>query len=306
MTPRPASCIHSAMEDAPTPSDISPDAEAQAHVETVVRGAGTSFYWAMRRLPEDKRRAMFGVYAFCREVDDIADGTAAAPEKMAALGQWRGEIERLYGDHPRDLVTRALKQAVAEFDLRKEDFRAVIDGMEMDACDTLRIADMDELNLYCDRVACAVGRLSVRVFGLDDDIGFELASSLGQALQLTNILRDITEDAERDRLYVPADLLGAHEIPANESGDIADVLNHLRFPQVCDTLAAVARRRFDQANSAIRQCDPDKIRPAVMMMEVYRRILDKLANRGWLRLDMPVTISRPGKLWIALRYGFFP
>lgn len=305
MTPRPASCIHSAMEDAPTPPDVSPDAQAQAHVETVVRGAGTSFYWAMRRLPEDKRRAMFGVYAFCREVDDIADGTDAAPEKMAALGRWRGEIERLFGDHPRDPVTRALKPAVAEYSLRKEDFRAIIDGMEMDARDALRIADMDELNLYCDRVACAVGRLSVRVFGLDDAIGFELASSLGQALQLTNILRDITEDAERNRLYIPADLLGAHEIP-NDAGDIAGVLNHPRFPQVCDTLAAVARRRFDQAKAVIRNCDRDRIRPAVMMMEVYRRILEKLAHRGWLRLDLPVTISRPGKLWIALRYGFFP
>lgn len=303
MTPRPASCIHSGMEDARTPIQESIDAEALAHVEAVVRGAGTSFYWAMRRLPEAKRRAMFGIYAFCREVDDIADGAAGVAEKMEALGRWRGEIERLYGEQPRDPVTRALKRAVEEFGLRKEDFRAVIDGMEMDARESLRIADMDELDLYCDRVACAVGRLSVRVFGIDDDIGLEIASALGQALQLTNILRDITEDAERDRLYIPANLLSAHDIPA---GDISAVLNHPRFPQVCDTLAAVARRRFDQAKAAILQCDPDKIRPAVMMMEVYRRILDKLAHRGWLNLNLPVSISRPGKLWIALRYGFFP
>jgi len=303
MTPRPASCIHSGMEDARTSTRKSLDAESLARVEAVVRGAGTSFYWAMRRLPESKRRAMFGIYAFCREVDDIADGTAGATEKMEALGRWRGEIERLYGEQPRDPMTRALKWAVEEFGLHKEDFRAIIDGMEMDARESLRIADMDELNLYCDRVACAVGRLSVRVFGIDDDIGTELASALGQALQLTNILRDITEDAERDRLYIPADLLSAHDIPAN---DISAVLNHPRFPQVCDTLAAVARRRFDQAKAAILQCDPDKIRPAVMMMEVYRRILDKLAHRGWLNLNLPVAISRPGKLWIALRYGFFP
>ena len=303
MTPRPASCIHSGMEDARTMSTNSLDAEALARVEAVVRGAGTSFYWAMRRLPEAKRRAMFCIYAFCREVDDIADGSAAAPEKMTALGLWRGEIERLFGDRPRDPVARALRPVVAEFGLRKEDFRAIIDGMEMDARDTLRIADMDELNLYCDRVACAVGRLSVRVFGIDDDVGAELASSLGQALQLTNILRDIGEDAERNRLYVPADLLAAHDIAA---GDIPTVLNHPRFPETCDTLAAVARRRFDQAKAAILQCDAGKIRPAVMMMEVYRRILDKLAYRGWLDLNMPVTISGPGKLWIALRYGYFP
>ncbi len=305
MTARPASCIHSAMQDARPPTDDVSQAEAQAHVEAVVRAAGTSFYWGMRSLGEAKRRAMFGIYAFCREVDDIADGADAAPEKMTALGLWRGEIERLYGDHPGNPVTRALQPAVAEFGLRKEDFRAIIDGMEMDARDRLRIADVAELDLYCDRVACAVGRLSVRVFGLDEDTGLELAASLGQALQLTNILRDITEDAERDRLYIPADLLKAHEIPTGDTGDLAGVLNHPRFHQVCDTLAAVARRRFEQARAAIVRCDPGKVRPAVMMMEVYRRILDKLARRGWLRLDLPVAISRPGKLWIAFRYGFF-
>lgn len=306
MTPRPASCIHSAMEHASWPADASPETHAQAHVEAVVRRAGTSFFWAMRRLPEAKRRAMFGIYAFCREVDDIADGTAAASEKMAALGQWRGEIERLYCDRPCEPVTRALKPAVAEFGLRKADFSAIIDGMEMDAGDALRIADMDELYLYCDRVACAVGRLSVRVFGLDDDTGFALASSLGQALQLTNVLRDITEDAGRNRLYIPADLLSAHNISASDAGVIAGILHHPRFPQVCDALAAIARRRFEQAQAVILQCDREKIRPAVMMMEVYRRILDKLAHRGWLELDLPVTISRPGKLWIAIRYGFLP
>jgi len=302
MTPWPASCIHSDMEDSRTPPAVTVDTEALKHVETVVRRAGTSFYWAMRRLPEAKQQAMFGIYAFCREVDDIADGRASAAEKMEALGRWRGEIERLYGEQPRDPVTRALKPAVGAYGLHKEDFRAVIDGMEMDARESLRIADMDELNLYCDRVACAVGRLSVRVFGIGDDIGVDMAAALGQALQLTNILRDITEDAERNRLYIPADLLSAHDIA---TGDIAAVFRHPRFPQVCDILAAVARRRFEQAEAAILQCDIDKVRPAVMMMEVYRRILDKLAHRGWLKLDLPVAISRPGKLWLALRYGFF-
>ncbi|HEX9703607.1 MAG TPA: presqualene diphosphate synthase HpnD [Rhodospirillales bacterium] len=288
------------MHDAPS----AVDADIFRHVEAVVRRAGTSFYWGMRRLPEDKRRAMFGIYAFCREVDDIADGDEAKSEKMVRLGHWRGEIERLYGDQPRDPVCRALLPAVKRFGLRKEDFRAIIDGMEMDAGASLRIADMDELNLYCDRVACAVGRLSVCVFGIDGDHGREIAVALGQALQLTNILRDIVEDAERNRLYIPADLLRAHGI--DPKAELAAILGHARFPEVCDTLAAVARRQFEQARAGIRTCDPEKIRPAVMMMEVYRRILDKLARRGWLDLGLPVAISRPGKLWIAFRYGFFP
>jgi phytoene synthase len=131
------------MHDAPS----AVDADIFRHVEAVVRRAGTSFYWGMRRLPEDKRRAMFGIYAFCREVDDIADGDEAESEKMVRLGHWRGEIERLYGDQPRDPVCRALLPAVKRFGLRKEDFRAIIDGMEMDAGASLRIADMDEFNL---------------------------------------------------------------------------------------------------------------------------------------------------------------
>ncbi len=141
------------------------EADAAAAVEDIVRRAGTSFYWAMRRLPENKRRAMYGIYAFCREVDDIADGDGTPEDKLAQLGQWRDEIERLYGDRPRTPVTLALSRPVGEFGLKKENFRAVIDGMEMDAAPEVRMTDMDELTLYCDRVACAVGRLSVQVFG---------------------------------------------------------------------------------------------------------------------------------------------
>lgn len=284
-----------------TPSPL-PDPDALAHVESVVRRSGSSFYWAMRWLPTEKRQAMYGIYAFCRQVDDIADGTGQAEEKKAQLGQWGGEIERLYGEQPRNPVARALLGPVEDFGLHKEDFRAIIDGMEMDADDRVRIKDMDELSLYCERVACAVGRLCVCVFGLDDDKGKELAFSLGQALQLTNILRDIPEDAERDRLYIPEDLLRSYDVV---SEDLPFVLNHPEFPKVCDTLAGVAERRFQQAETAIAQCDHVKIRPAIMMMEIYRRIFKKLRRRGWKHLNLPVEISKPRKIWIALRYGFF-
>ncbi len=159
------------------------EAEAAAHVEAIVRRAGTSFYWAMRRLPAHKRHAMYAIYAFCREVDDIADEGGSEEQKHTELGLWRGEIERLYGDMPRNPIAQALRHPVDSFGLKKEDFRAVIDGMEMDAEANIRIADMDELTLYCDRVACAVGRLSVRVFGLDEELGQRLAYHQGLALQ---------------------------------------------------------------------------------------------------------------------------
>ncbi len=284
-----------------TPSP-SPDPNALAHVESVVRRSGSSFYWAMRWLPTEKRRAMYGIYAFCRQVDDIVDGTGRAEEKRAQLGQWGGEIERLYGEQPRNPLVRALLGPVEDFGLHEEDFRAIIDGMKMDADDRVRIKDMDELSLYCERVACAVGRLCICVFGLDNDKGKELAFSLGQALQLTNILRDIPEDAERNRLYIPENLLRSYEVA---SENLPSVLNHPAFPKVCDTLACVAERRFQQAENVIAQCDREKIRPAIMMMEIYRRIFKKLRHRGWKYLHLPVKISKPRKIWIALRYGFF-
>jgi phytoene synthase len=279
-----------------------PPTESWTHVKSIVRRSGTSFYWAMRWLPEKKRQAMYAIYAFCREVDDIADGPGAPDEKLARLGQWRGEVERLYGDQPRNPVTQALQGPVEDFGLEKGDFRAVIDGMEMDAEEPLRIVDMDELNLYCDRVACAVGRLCVCVFGIDSTKGQELAFALGQALQLTNILRDIPEDAERDRLYIPEDLLQAHDV--NEQG-LFDKFKNPGFSRACDILAGIGARRFEQAAEVISRCERDKVRPAIMMMEIYRRILNRLMIRGWENLTLPVGISKAGKFWIAVRYGFF-
>lgn len=282
-------------------TEIDANADPAAHAEAVVRRAGTSFYWAMRRLPERQRRAMFAVYAFCREVDDIADDAGEEAAKRLALGNWMGEIERLFGGHPRTPTGRALLPAIEQFSLAKEDFRAVVLGMEMDAGDRLRIADMDELTLYCDRVACAVGRLSTRVFGLDPEIGDKLAFAEGLALQLTNILRDVVEDAARDRLYLPADVLAAHDII--DTDDFARVLAHPRLHQVCEVLAGVAEHQFADALALAARCDAAQVRPAVMMLEVYRRILARLQWRGWDDLGRPVSLSKLTKLWVAFRYG---
>ncbi len=271
------------------------------HVESVVRRSGTSFYWAMRILPEEKRRAMFAVYAFCREVDDIADDPGEVAEKLIGLGRWRDEVERLYDGAPRQPISRALLGPVRRFDLKKADFLAVIDGMEMDAADRLRIANMDELNLYCDRVACAVGRLSNRVFGVDEPTGDHLAMALGQALQLTNILRDLNEDAERDRLYLPEDMLRTFGVNGTE--DARRVLEQPAVVEICEKIAEIARSRFTEAAAVLAKCDRRDTRPAVIMMEVYRRTLRQLMHRGWRRWAEPVSVSSAEKLWVAFRYG---
>jgi phytoene synthase len=281
------------------PADTPAD-QARDHVESVVKDSGTSFYWGMRCLPAEKRNAMYAVYAFCREVDDIADGDGEEADKLARLGLWRGEIERLYGEHPRRPVSVALLEPVERFQLRKEDFLALVAGMEMDARARVRIRDMDELDLYCDRVAAAVGRLSVRVFGLEDGKGRAIAFSLGRALQLTNILRDLDEDAGRDRLYLPADVLAAHGIPGD---DPRRVLRHPELSRVCELLADIAKRRFDEAVAVIAACDRRQVRPAVLMMEFYRRILRQLSKRGWRNATDPVRLSKLEKLWVVLRHG---
>lgn len=277
-------------------------ATADTHnVETIVRRSGTSFYWAMRLLPAEKRQAMFAIYAFCREVDDIADDPGQECIKRQQLAEWRDEIDRLYAGRPTHSVARSLAQPLKRFNLAKEDFEAIVAGMEMDAGDCVRLADIAELSLYCDRVACAVGRLSTRVFGVDEQTGGELANALGQALQLTNILRDLEEDATRDRLYLPEDLLRAQGIECTQ--DPLEVLRHPASTEVVSQVADIARGRFGDAATVLATCDRRQVKPATVMMEVYRRTFDRLTSRGWRRWAEPVSVPKLEKLWVAFRYG---
>ena len=276
------------------------DAQARAHVRAVTVASGTSFYWAMRFLPRARREAMFAIYAFCREVDDIADDQGSPDDKRRRLDLWRDEIDSLYAGAPEELTARALLEPVRRFGLRREDFHAVIDGMKMDLGEGLKAPSFEELDLYCHRVAGAVGLLSIRAFGAAGPHAESFALSLGTALQLTNILRDLVEDAERDRLYLPRELLDEAGIDAASPHD---VIRHAALPKVCDAVARIAREKFAGARTALEECDRRALRPAVVMMTHYRRLLQALEKRGWTRLDVPVRISRPEKILIALRYG---
>src|SRR6185312_11412078 len=171
------------------------------------KASGSSFYLAMRLMPAEERDAMFAIYAFCRKVDDIADdGVGTRAERHQRLERWRDDLAALYAGDVRPQV-RFLAPAVTKYGLRLEDFIAVLDGMDMDVAEDIVAPDLATLDLYCDRVASAVGRLSIKVFGMDEGPGFELAHHLGRALQLTNILRDIDEDADIGRLYLPREYL---------------------------------------------------------------------------------------------------
>jgi len=278
------------------------DFEARDHVHHVVEASGSSFLQGMRLLPEERREGMFAVYAFCREIDDIADEPAPVADKMARLREWRREIERIYEGKPQTLTGRALVPIVQEYRLDRADFLALIDGMEMDAVEDIRAPSLTRLETYCDRVAGAVGRLSIRVFGATEPHAKTVARHLGQALQLTNILRDLKEDAEAGRLYLPSELLDANSVKSREP---LEVLAHPALPTICTALTARAREHFEAAAEAMRKCARRPMQPAAAMGAVYRGYLAMLERRGWKALDEPVRLSKPRKLWIALRYGLF-
>jgi phytoene synthase len=274
--------------------------DPRAEIRARVAAASTSFYWAMRLLPEARREAMFAVYAFCRDVDDIADSDDPPAVKRAELARWRRDIEAIYTRPAGAGLLRVLAEVAAAYKLRREDFLAVIDGMEMDAAADIRAPPLAELDLYCDRVASAVGRLSVRIFGTDVPAADRVAGALGRALQLTNILRDLAEDAARGRLYLPRELLSAQGITQREP---LAVLRHARLGAVCEQLAAIAERHFAEARLAMRDCPRRAMRPAAVMAAVYHAILVRLRRRGWSDLARDVKVPKPLKLWLALRHG---
>ncbi|HEY8613040.1 MAG TPA: squalene/phytoene synthase family protein, partial [Roseomonas sp.] len=238
-----------------------------ALVRARVARAGSSFSKGMASLRGERRRALYAVYAFCRAVDDIADGAAPEPEKRQFLAEWRAKL-----DTPGCAISRELARARAAFDLPKSECEAMISGMETDSTARLRIPDEAALDLYCRRVAGSVGALSVRIFGAPEAEAFGLA--LGRTLQLVNILRDIDEDAARDRVYIPLSWLGP-------DSDAASLLSRPDLHEACHRLLARAENGFAAAEAALAGANARPLRPARVMMWAYHRILQRLAARGF-------------------------
>jgi len=276
------------------------DAMLRQTIRHRVEAAGTSFYWAMRLLPKHRRNGMYAVYAFCREVDDIADSERPVAYKIAALAAWREEIDALYTGNPRHLIAHALSEPTVRYRLRPRDFLAIIDGMEMDAREDIRAPDLATLDLYCARVASAVGHLSVHVFGDSSDAAHAVAESLGRALQLTNILRDLDEDAGRGRLYLPREILDRHGIRGT---DPTAVIRHPALPAVCREVASIAERHFLSSVSAMENCSRKAMRPAAVMAAIYHATLSTLLRSGWRDPARRVSVPKPLKLWLVLRHG---
>ncbi len=270
-----------------------------AETEALVKGARTSFYWAMRLLPRPRREAMYAIYAFCRAVDDIADAEGPPEPKLAGLAQWRRNIDAVYAGRPVDAIGQALLAAHRRFDLPREEFDEMIAGMEMDVHGPIVAPSLADLTLYCRRVAGAVGLLSISVFGAPGARRFALA--LGEALQLTNILRDLAEDAAIGRLYLPREALTAAGITEPSPAVLSDPRAAPQVAQACRAVAAQAEARFAEAAAELERHDRRRLVAAIAMMAIYRRLLAQLIAGDFRRFDVRPRVSSGAKLAIALR-----
>jgi len=267
------------------------------------KASGSSFYIAMRLMPAEERDAMFAIYAFCRKVDDIADdGVGTRAERHDKLEQWRRDLHGLYGGKVSSQV-RFLAPAVAQYGLRLEDFLSVLDGMDMDVAENIVAPDLATLDLYCDRVASAVGRLSIKVFGMDEDPGFKLAHHLGRALQLTNILRDIDEDAAIGRLYLPREYLEA--LDCCRQMDPAAIVAKPEIDLVCRRVAKLAHDHYNEAQRILSARPRGRIKTPRLMAAVYSEILRATEAQSFAVPRHRVSLSKSRLLSLVLRQGLF-
>ena len=278
------------------PKSIGQEANSN-EADAATTASGSSFYAAMRILPRAQRQAMYDIYAFCRAVDDIADDGGDRDQRLAQLEQWRHDIDAVYAGQPPARL-KSLSDAVRAFGLARGDFLAVIDGMEMDVRADIRAPDLATLDLYCDRVASAVGRLSVRVFGMSEADGIALAHHLGRALQLTNTLRDIDEDAGIGRLYMPRDYLEQAGITSNEPQTVAA---NPALGQACAKVAALAAEHFEKADAIMARNARSIVRAPRIMGEAYHAILRRLIERGWAAPRAPVKLGKGRIAQILIR-----
>jgi len=257
--------------------------------------SGSSFYYSFLFLPAERRRAITALYAFCREVDDVVDETSDAQLAATKLAWWRVEIANLFAGKPQHPVTRALAPLKDKFAITAERLNEIIDGMEMDLTQT-RYLDWPNLERYCYRVASVVGLLAASIFGYRDPRTLEYAKNLGLAFQLTNIIRDVGEDARKNRIYLPMAELKQFGVPA---ADILQAKETPAFRELMTFEAARAREHYEKAMQALPAQDRKPQRPGLVMAAIYRTLLEEIRNDGSHVLTRRTALTPVRKLWIA-------
>jgi phytoene synthase len=259
--------------------------------------SGSSFYYSFLFLPPERRQAIMALYAFCREVDDVVDECHDLSLAQTKLDWWRGEIGRVFGGEPTHPVGLALKDVLPRHDLPQEQFLEIIDGMQMDLQQT-RYLDFAALRLYCYRVAGVVGLMAAEIFGYRDRATLKYAHDLGLAFQLTNIIRDVGEDARRGRIYLPIDDLQRFGVSAK---DILDARSSEAFKSLMEFQTERAEAFYNQAFAHLPACDRKTQRPGLVMAAIYRTLLREIQADGYRVLDRRTSLTPIRKLWIAYR-----
>jgi phytoene synthase len=268
----------------------------QEYCQSKAAASGSSFYYSFLFLPKPRREAITALYAFCREVDDIADECHDINIARTKLAWWRAEIVNLYANTPQHPVTKALASPIRDYDLNEEYFQEIIDGMEMDL-EQNRYAEFKHLQLYCYRVASVVGLLSAAIFGFSDHKTLKYAHDLGLAFQLTNIIRDVGEDARRDRIYLPLDELAQFGVTEN------DILQGHETEQVRKLLEFQIERAetyYDRAFNELADEDRKAQRTGLIMAAIYRTLLREIKADGAQKvLNARTSIPPLRKFWLA-------
>lgn len=269
----------------------------QEYCQQKAAQSGSSFYYSFLFLPEKQRRAITALYAFCREVDDVVDECLDATVARTKLQWWRDEIGRLFGGVPQHPVTKALAESGKDFNLPAEHFLEIIDGMEMDL-NYNSYPSFNELSLYCHRVASIVGIMSVEIFGYENRQTLKYAHDLGMAFQLTNILRDIGEDIQRGRLYIPADEMVRFGVSAE---DLAQKRMTKQVVQLLEFQAKRAQEYYTAAFSHLPDVDRYRQRSGIIMAAIYQTLLTEITKTGYQVLSQRIALTPVRKLWIAWR-----
>ena len=257
--------------------------------------SGSSFYYSFMFLPAERRQAITALYAFCREVDDVVDECHDLSLAQTKLEWWRQELGRVYGGTPTHPVGHALKDVIKGFRLPQEQLLEIIDGMAMDLSQT-RYLDFKGLQLYCYRVASVVGLLAAEIFGYQDRQTLKYAHDLGLAFQLTNIIRDVGEDARRGRIYLPIEDLQRFDVPAK---DLLEARYSDAFRELMAFQAERAEKFYDQAFAQLPAIDRKAQRPGLVMAAIYRTLLREIARDGFLVLDRRTSLTPLRKVWLA-------
>ena len=259
--------------------------------------SGSSFYYSFLFLPPEQRRAITALYAFCREVDDVVDEISDPGVAAKTLAWWREEVQALYDGRPQHPVTRALQPAIEPYDIEQARLNEIIDGMEMDLRQS-RYLDFAALERYCYHVAGVVGILAARIFGYRNPQTLKYAETLGTAFQLTNIIRDVGEDARKNRIYIPMDELQRFGVTA------ADILNYREtenFGALMRFQIERAERYYREALALLPEEDRRAQRPGLVMAAIYRTLLDEIRRDGCKVLNQRTALTPVRKLWIAWR-----